>query len=310
MRDINLKHLHYFWVVAREGSIAAASERLFVSPQTISAQLKQLEAQLQQALFSRRGTGLTLTPAGETALGYADTIFDLRRELAAALSEHASGGGPLRVGIVDVVPKLIATLILQPITRQEPPMRLVCQESDLTDLLARLATQKLDFVISDHPATPDPNLRVYNHELGETGISFMAAPALLEGRSSPFPSLLQDLPFLMPGRRTALRTMLESWLLSQGVTVRIAGEFDDSALIKAFGQTGAGVFSCPTAIEAEVARQYSVCVIGRTLALRERFYLISRGQRIDQEIVHTVLARAQQELFTHEAEPAPAMPGR
>ncbi len=305
MRELNLKHLHYFWVVAREGSIAAASDRLLVTPQTISAQLKQLEGRLGQPLFQRRGTGLALTRAGETALRYADTIFDLSKELTATLAAERSGGGQVRVGIADVVPKLIASLVLLPVTEQDPPVRLICCENDLGELLAQLARHKLDFVISDHPAPPDPNLRLYNHEMGETGISFMAAYGLLDPGNRVFPACLAGQPFLMPGRRTALRTTLEIWLRDQNVEVRVAGEFDDSALIKAFGQTGAGVFTCPTAIEAEVSRQYAVSVVGRTQELCERYYLISRGQQLDQALVQTVLARAREEVFK-KGTPTPA----
>ncbi len=302
MRELNLKHLHYFWVVAREGSIAAASARLFVSPQTISAQLKQLESDLEQALFQRRGTGLVLTPAGETALAYAETIFDLRQELAAALSAERDGGGQLRVGIADAVPKLIASRVLLPVMEQSPSVRLVCQERDLSELMPLLAAHKLDLILSDHPAPPDPNLRLYNHELGETGISFMSAPQLRAGVRGDFPACLRGQPFLMPGRRTALRTTLEAWLLGHGLAVRVAGEFDDSALIKAFGQRGAGIFTCPTAIESEVSRQYAVQMVGRTDELRERYYLVSRAQRPERELFHTVLARARTEVFP--AQPA------
>lgn len=301
MRDLNLKHLHYFWVVAREGSIAAASERLFVTPQTISAQLKLLEEQLGQKLLQRRGTGLALTHAGETALGYADRIFDLSRELTAALAAERAGGGQIRIGIADVVPKLIASRVLLPLTDQDPPLRLVCRENDFSELVGQLAQQKLDAVISDHPATPDPNLRLYSHELGETGISFMAAPRLLGKGRRKFPDCLNQLPFLMPGHRTALRMTLESWLAERNVKVRIAGDFDDSALIKAFGQNGAGVFTCPTAIEAEVAKQYAVRSIGRADDLCERYYLITRAKQLERGLLESVLQRARTQLF---AEPA------
>lgn len=297
MRDINLKHLHYFWAVAHEGSIAAASERLFVTPQTISAQLKQLEASIGIPLFQRRGTGLTLTRSGETALDYADAIFDLRKEMTAALLSEQQGGGQVRVGIADVVPKLIATLVLRPLTCQEPPKRLICRESDQETLLGLLGRQKLDFVLSDHPAPPDPNLRLYNHELGETGISFMAAPGVIPEGSEAFPECLAGRPLLLPGKRTALRMTLENWLLQQEIEVRVAGEFDDSALIKAFGQTGAGVFTCPTAIEHEVGRQYSVKLVGRTTALRERFYLVSTTRHIEESGFRDIVERARGEIF-------------
>ena len=297
MKNINLKHLHYFWAVAHEGSIAAASERLFITPQTISAQLKQLESRLDQQLFHRSGKTMSLTPAGETALAYADQIFDLGKELAAALSSEADGINQLRVGISDVVPKLIASLILLPTIQHSPAPRLVCRESDASDLLAQLGQHKLDLVLSDHPAPPDPNLRLYSHKMGSTGISFMAAPALVPTGPEKFPHTLNKLPILLPGRRTALRMTLENWLEENNVNMRVAGEFDDSALTKAFGQIGAGIFTCPTAIEAEVSRQYAVQVIGRTKALKENFYLISPNKKISQPLVIEVLERARRDIF-------------
>lgn len=297
MRSINLKHLHYFWVVAHEGSIAAASERLFITPQTISAQLKELEARMGRELFARTGKGLALTRAGEIALDYADKIFDLSKELSAAVAEEIEGLSQIRVGVVDVVPKLIATLVLLPAIEKRPAPRLVCVESDMGDLLARLAQHKLDFVLSDHPAPPDPNLKLYSHKLGSTGISFMAAHGLLPGPGAAFPDCLDGRPILLPGRRTALRMTLEGWLLERGVRMRVAGEFDDSALAKAFGQVGAGVFTCPTAIEGEVSRQYAVAAVGRTEQLREHYYLISTTKDLEQPLIAEILARAGGEIF-------------
>ncbi|MDX1497622.1 MAG: transcriptional activator NhaR [Salinisphaeraceae bacterium] len=297
MQNINLKHLHYFWAVAHEGSIAAASERLFITPQTISAQLKHLESRLGQPLFHRNGKSLSLTRAGETALAYADQIFDLGKELSAALASEADGVNQLRVGISDVVPKLIASLILLPAIQHKPAPRLVCRESDASDLLARLGQHKLDIVISDHPAVPDPNLRLYNHEMGSTGISFMAAPGLVRESSRPFPENLQGLPILLPGRRTALRMTLETWLEDRDIRMRVAGEFDDSALTKAFGQIGAGVFTCPSAIEGEVSRQYAVKALGRTSELKESFYLISTSKQLSQPLVVEILERARRDVF-------------
>lgn len=297
MRELNLKHLHYFWVVAQEGSIVAASERLFVTPQTISAQLKQLETRLGRSLFRRKGTGIVLTSDGEIARDYADAIFDLSKELTATMAAQDQGGGQIRVGVVDVVPKLIATLVLMPLTEMTPAPRLVCREAEMGELLALLAQHKLDFLVADHPAPPDESLRLYSHEMGSTGISFMAAPGLMRNEQAKFPACLDKLPILVPGRKTVLRMALETWLRGQGIDMKVAGEFDDSALIKSFGQTGAGVFTCPTAIEGEVSRQYAVNVVGRTEEIRERYYVISTAKRLEQSVVGELLDRAKKEIF-------------
>lgn len=297
MRELNLKHLHYFWVVAQEGSIVGASERLFVTPQTISAQLKQLEARLQRPLFRKKGTGIALTREGEIARDYADAIFDLSKELTVTLAAKDQGGGQVRVGLVDGVPKLIATMVLHPLTEMSPPVRLMCQEDDLGSLVALLAQHKLDFIVSDHPAPPDENLRLYSHELGSTGISLMASPGLVGTESAAFPDCLRRLPVLLPGRKTAIRMALDSWLRNNDIDMRVAGEFDDSALIKAFGQTGAGVFACPTVIETEVARQYAVTTVGRIDDIRERFYVISGTRHLEQSPLGQLLERVKSEVF-------------
>lgn len=297
MRDINLKHLHYFWAVAHQGSIAAASEHLFVTPQTISAQLKELESSLGHKLFRRSGKSLSLSQAGETALSYADGIFDLRRELAAALATENQDMRQIRVGISDVVPKLIASRVLLPAIQHEPAPRLICKEGESSELLAALAQHKLDMVISDHPAAPDPNLRLYSHKMGSTGISFMAAPKLISDENAKFPACLDQQPILMPGRHTALRMTLESWLQEQKLDMHITGEFDDSALTKAFGQLGAGLFTCPSAIQEDVRQQYGVRELGRTKAIRESFYLISPNKRISQPLILQILQRAREEVF-------------
>ncbi|MEN8719870.1 MAG: LysR family transcriptional regulator, partial [Oceanococcaceae bacterium] len=212
MRELNLKHLHYFWVVASERSITAAGERLFVTPQTISAQIRELEDRLRCQLFDRRGRALVLTPAGETALRYSNAIFDLSKELVAALSENDTGQQQVRIGIVDVVPKLISSLLLLPLLRDASPPRLHCREGALSELMADLVRHQIDAVISDHAAPPDPNLRLYSHELGSTGLSFLAAPHLVADTPGPFPQCLNGLPVILPGRRTALRMSLENWL--------------------------------------------------------------------------------------------------
>ncbi len=297
MNALNLKHLRYFWVVAHEGSIAAASERLFVTPQTISMQIRELEARVGKDLFRREGRGLSLTRAGEIALHYADEIFDLQNELSVALASEDEGRSQLRVGIGDVVPKLIASLLLLPAVEMKPAPRLICVEGDTADLLARLAQHRLDLVISDHAAPPDPSLRLYSHELGQTGISFMAAPAVQDRQHGPFPQCLRGQPVLMPGRRTALRMKLEHWLQTRDIPMRVAGEFDDSALIKAFGQLGAGVFTCPSAIEGEVSRQHSVVALGRSQELLEHYYLISDQRRLTDPLLVDILHRARSELF-------------
>ena len=304
---INYKHLHYFWVVAREGGISRASERLHLTPQTISGQLGLLEKQLGAPLFKRVGRNLELTETGRLVLGYADEIFSLGGELEQMLRQLPDERPLLfKVGVVDVVPKSIAYRLLAPALQLSEPVRIVCREGSVDTLLAELAVHRVDLVIADQPIPPTLNVRGFNHALGDCGISFLATPQLAASLKGAFPRSLDGAPLLMPGESTVMRGRLEQWLSDQHVCPRIVGEFDDSALMKAFGQTGAGIFIAPTAIVEEVCRQYDVVAVGDTEAVREDFFAISVERKISHPAVAAITETAREWLVhdtaQHEAQ--------
>jgi len=295
---INYKHLHYFWVVANEGSIARASESLHLTPQTISGQLSLLEENLDEALFNRVGRNLELTETGRLALSYADEIFSLGGELEEVL-HNIPDDRPLvfKVGVADVVPKSIAYRLLAPSLKLNETVRIVCRENRIESLLAELALHKLDLVISDGPIPQNVNVRGYNHLLGECGISFFAVPELAQKLIENFPQSLKGEPLLLPSEMTIVQSRLLKWLDKLRIHPRIVGEFDDSALMKAFGQAGTGVFIAPTAIAAEVEKQYGVVVIGQTDDVREQFYAISVERKISHPAVVAITETAREWLF-------------
>ncbi|MDH5424617.1 MAG: transcriptional activator NhaR [Gammaproteobacteria bacterium] len=298
---INYKHLHYFWVVANEGSIARASESLHLTPQTISGQLSLLEDNLGEALFNRVGRNLELTETGRLALSYANEIFSLGGELEEVL-HNVPDNRPLvfKVGVADVVPKSIAYRLLAPSLQLNDAIRIVCRENSIDSLLAELALHKLDLVISDGPIPQNINVRGYNHQLGECGISFFAIPELAETLTKKFPQSLKGAPLLLPGEMTVVQNRLLKWLNKLRIHPRVVGEFDDSALMKAFGQAGAGVFIAPTAIAAEVEKQYGVVVIGQTDEVQEQFYAISVERKISHPAVVAITETAREWLFRDE----------
>ena len=284
---INYKHLHYFFVVAKEGSIARASELLHLTPQTISGQLSVLENSLGEALFSRSGRNLELTEIGRLVLSYADEIFSLGGELEEMVRNLPSERQLIfKVGVTDVIPKSIAYRLLEPAFEVSESIRIICREGDTNALLAELAVHKLDLVIADQPIPANINVRGYNHALGGCGISFFATPDLADRLSGEFPDCLNAAPLLLPGDTNAARNHLIQWLDEHHIYPRIIGEFDDSALLKAFGQGGKGVFFAPTAIADEVAIQYGVQVIGQTDKVKEHFYAIS----VERKISHPAIA--------------------
>ena len=277
---LNVKHLQYFWVVARAGGVARAAEQLHLTPQSISGQIGQLEEAIGEPLLQRAGRQLELTETGKLVFEHAQRMFAAAEELKLALRDRPRGmQRPFRVGVADVVVKSLAYRMLRPALSLTPPPRLFAREGRLADLLAELAVHRLDLVLSDRPMPPNLNVIGFNHLLGECGVSFLATPALAASLSSRFPHCLQDAPMLLPGEDSAVRTRLLRWLGELGLAIRVVGEFEDSALLKAFGEAGAGVFVMPDVVAARVCAQFGVQVIGRTDAVVEQVYAISAERR-------------------------------
>ncbi|MFM2056264.1 MAG: hypothetical protein RLY71_649 [Pseudomonadota bacterium] len=297
---VNFKHLHYFWATAKAGGIVRAGEQLHISPQTLSGQIKLLEDRLGCNLFRKSGRHLELTQAGHVALGYADQIFALGAELEAALSQVGSSRQVLdcRVGIADSVPKAIAYRLLEPALDVPQQVRLICHEGKFQDLLAKLAVQRLDLVIADEPMSKQLGVKAFNHALGTTAMSFFAAPALRHSLQGDFPRLLDGAPMLIQGAASAMRQRLDRWLARHQLHVRSIGEFDDAALLMAFGREGRGVFMSPTVLESETCAQHGVEVLGRTDDLVEEFYAVSIERRITHPCVAAITRAARGRLFS------------
>jgi LysR family transcriptional activator of nhaA len=294
---INYKHLHYFWVVAKQGGIARAGERLHLTPQTISGQISLLEDSIGEALFSKAGRNLELTETGRLVLSYADEIFSVGGELEEAL-RNLPPDRPMifKVGIADVVPKTIAYRLLAPALSMSDPVRIICRENNLASLLAELALHRVDMVIADGPIPSGINVRGFSHALGECGISFLAVPHLANPLRKNFPHSLNGAPLLIPSETNLVQARLLEWLDSLRIYPRIVGEFDDSALMKVFGQAGTGIFIIPTPIASEVAKQYGVPIIGSTEEVREQYYAISVERRISHPAVSAITQTAREWL--------------
>ncbi|MFV2055476.1 MAG: transcriptional activator NhaR [Thiohalomonadales bacterium] len=295
---INYKHLHYFWVVAKEGGIARAGERLHLTPQTISGQIGLLEENLGEALFNRVGRNLELTETGRLVLSYADEIYSLGGELEEMVRNLPVGRTMVfKVGVVEVVPKSIAYRLLAPALQLPEPVRIVCREGAIDTLLAELAVHHVDLVIADGPIPPGVNVRGFNHPLGDCGISFFAIPSEARRLKKNFPHSLNGESMLLPGAMTVAQGRLLKWFDSLHIHPRIVGEFDDSALMKTFGQNGYGIFIAPTPIAKEVEKQYGVVVIGQTDEVREQFYVISVERKISHPAVAAITETAREWLF-------------
>ncbi len=302
MRHLNYSHLQYFWTVAREGSVAKAADVLHLTPQTISGQIKVLEQTIGQPLFERVGRRLAMTETGRIVYSYAEEIFAIGAELASTVRGNLPNtASTLVIGIVDSMPKLIAERIIAPAMLREPPLRVRCHEGSLDQLLADLAVHKLDLVLSDQPVPRGLGIKAYDHALGGSGLTFFAPKAKARGYKARFPESLNGAHVLLPTKNSALRRRLDDWFDEHELAPTIVGEFDDSALLKAFGEAGAGVFAAPTAIEAEIVRMYRANPIGRTDEITESYFAISPERRLRHEAVVSITEAARARLFPNEA---------
>jgi LysR family transcriptional regulator, transcriptional activator of nhaA len=295
---VNFKHLHYFWAAAKAGGIVRAGEQLHISPQTLSGQIKLLEDRLGCALFRKAGRGIELTDEGRLALTYAEQIFALGTELESRVGKSAGKGAmDFRVGIADSVPKAMAYRLLEPALAMPDPVHLICHEGKFQDLLGQLAVHRLDLVVADEPIGRQVSVKAYNHLLGQTTMSFFAAPSLKRELVGEFPQCLDGAPMLLQGAASAMRRRFDFWIAMHKIRPQAIGEFDDAALMKAFGSEGRGVFMAPTVLESETAAQFGVRVVGRTDELVEEFYAVSVERRITHPCIAAITNAARGQLF-------------
>ncbi len=299
MEWLNYHHLLYFWTVAKEGGVSRAAKVLHLAQPTLSSQIKKLEKTIGHDLFDRSGRTMTLTETGHLVFRYADEIFGLGRELSDVLHNRTDEDkSRLLVGVQGALPKLVAYELLRPALEcEENEYQLVCFEGKISELLGELAMHRLDVVIADRPLAPDTNVRAFNHLLGKCGVTVYGTPKLARKYRKNFPASLTSAPMLLPTQNTSLRRLLEQWFEENEIHPLIAHEFEDSAVLKVFGQEGHGLFVTPTAIEDDVCQQYAVKIVGRIPEVVERFYAISIEKRIKHPGVLKISQSAREQLF-------------
>ena len=295
---LNYKHLRYFWMVAKTGSIAKAASQLHLTPHSISGQLSEFAQSLGVELFRRVGRKLELTETGRRIMHYADDIFATGDALLELVRDETfTTTTPFRVGCADSVSKLIACRLVEPALKLAQPLRLICREGRLDSLLAELAIHRLDLVIADRPLPPHFSLRAYNHLLGESPMMAFATAALAAQLGDDFPVCLHNAPMLLPGEDFAVHQRLIGWLARIKVHPRVVGEFDDSAMMQTFGQSGAGVFFAPAVIASQVCAQYQVVALGQADAVTEQVYAITTERRMSHPATVAIGAMAREKLF-------------
>jgi LysR family transcriptional activator of nhaA len=297
MNWLNYHHLQYFWAVSQEGSVAKASEKLHVTPATISIQLRDLEKQLGVKLFRKAGRGLALTEMGTAVQSYANDIFATGQELL-DMVHGRPGEGPIlfRVGIKDVMPKLIAYQLLEPTMQTAQEIRVACHEGDVSRLIADLAIHKLDVVLSDTPIDPSMKVKAYSHLLGESDVVLVGTKELAKKVRKDFPDSLNSTPILLPMKDTVLRRSLDIWFDENQIRPQIRGEFEDSAMMKIMGKAGVGVFPVTAIISEEVQAMYRVEPIATVPGVTERFYALSVERKIKHPAVLAISEVARKKL--------------
>lgn len=284
------RHLYYFWVVAKEGGMARAADRLGMAVQTVSTQVRELERELGHVLLKPAGRGLVLTPAGIAAMREADQIFQLGEQLPARVRDAVSTPTMrLAVGISDGLPKLVVRNLLQPVM-EEPHLRLVCHEGEIEDLLGDLALHRLDVVLADRPAPPNPSLKLYSHPMGTSPMAWYAPEQWVEAGLENFPLSLSQVPVLLPTEHTAVRARLDQWLEQQGVRPKIVGEFEDSALLRTFGASGMGVFPAATLVHDQLTQRDGLTRIGPCDGVEEQFFAIGTKKKIQHPLVQRLIS--------------------
>jgi LysR family transcriptional activator of nhaA len=293
---LNFRHLHFFWMVVKEGGVTRAAERLGLAVQTVSAQLALLEREVGKSLLTQQGRRLVPTEAGRVALAYADQIFLLGEQLQEALGESAASDRMrLTVGITDSLPKLVAYRLLE--ATRHLGVRLVCMEDEFDALLADLALHKLDVVLTDRPVRPNASLRVFSHLLGESAMQLFGVEALAANYRPDFPDSLNGAPLLLPTRNNALRGRIDEWLIRRHLRPDVAGEFEDNAMLNTFGRNGLGLFFAPSALAADIGEQFGAVLVGDAPELREQFFAISNERKIKHPAIEAILSAVQQGPF-------------
>ncbi len=290
--SFNYKHLYYFWVVAKEGGISRAAEKLDMAVQTVSAQVRELERALGYALLKPAGRGLVLTEAGQAAMLQADQIFQLGENLPALVRDAVSAPTVrLAVGISDGLAKLVVRRLLQPVIH-EPHLRLLCHEGEFDELLGDLALHRLDVVLSDRPAPTNPNLKLYSHAIGSSTFAWYGTQDMVKTARQDFPNSLAHVPVLLPTTHTAVRARVDHWFEQRGIRPRIVGEFEDSALLKTFGAGGMGIFPAAEWVHEDLLAHYAVQRLGPCDGVTEHFFAIGTEKKVLHPLVQRLLQPA------------------
>ena len=296
MSRLNFHHLHYFWAVAKEGNLTRAATRLHVSQSALSAQIRQLEEQLGQPLFTRVGRGLQLTEAGQLALGYADSIFTAGAELTALLREgRREERQVLHIGAVATLSRNFQENFLRPLL-ERADVELVLQSGTLVDLLSRLRVHTLDLILSNrrvHASSDDP---WRCRRIARQPVSLVGKPRP-KRRAFRFPEELAEVPLLLPGRDNDIRAGFDLMCERLSIRYRLRAEVDDMALLRLLARDSDSVALLPTVVVRDELRSGRLVEYAVVPGLEESFYAISVQRRFEPPLLKALMKQSPAEVL-------------
>ena len=296
MARLNFHHLHYFWAVAREGHLTRAAGQLNVSQSALSAQIKQLEDQLGQPLFTRQGRALQLTEAGRVALAYADTIFAAGSELVATLRDgQRLERQVMRIGSVATLSRNFQESFLKPLLLRTD-VEMVLHSGSLTELLARLSVHTLDVVLSNSPVQADASHPWRCRRIARQPVSLVGRPRPA-GQAFRYPQELAEVPLLLPGRGNEIRAGFDLLCEQAGLRCHVMAEVDDMAMLRLLARDTAGVALLPAVVVRDELRNGILQEYAVVPHLFESFYAITVQRHFEPPLLKALLGRNQADVL-------------
>jgi LysR family transcriptional activator of nhaA len=293
MARLNYHHLHYFWAVAKDGNLTRAAEKLHVSQSALSKQIRQLEEQLGQPLFTRVGRSLKLTEAGQLALGYADAIFASGSELVGLLREgRREERQVLRIGAVATLSRNFQENFIRPLL-QRADVELMLQSGSLVDLLGRLRVHTLDLILSNrrvHASAEDP---WRCRRIARQPVSLVGKPRPRR-KAFRFPDELAEVPLLLPGRDNDIRAGFDLLCEQYGLRYRLRAEVDDMALLRLLARDSDSVALVPTVVVQDELSSGRLVEYAVVPGLYETFFAISLHRRFEPPLLKSLLKQSEE----------------
>lgn len=294
MSHLNYNHLYYFWMVCKQGSVTKAADALFLTPQTVTGQIRSLEDRLKGKLTKRVGRNIEPTELGQLVFKYADKMFDLSYQMLDRINYTQRDNQLFEVGVADALSKRLVSQVLLEGIPDDQRIQLSCFESTHEMLLEQLSQHKLDMILSDCPVSSTQNPGLYSKKLGESAMSFFCTDDLSD---ADFPACIEDYKLLVPSRRSAMGRKLHQWFDQQGITPNILGEFDDAALMKAFSFYHKSMFIAPSIYADELTTNSRVYEVKRVTDICDEYFVIFAERMIMHPAVKRICAADFSTLF-------------